>query len=161
MLNTLRELLIDQVQDLYDAEHRIIDALPRMAGAARANGLKSALVRHRKETQLHLDRLDQVFGLLGETPRGKTCRAMRGMVEEGDEALAEDANPAVRDASILAAAQRMEHYEIAGYGTVLSYAKILKQHDIVGLFEQTLSEEKLADGALSELADREVNVNAA
>ena len=160
-LESLRDLLIEQVQDLYDAEHRIVQALPKMAEAATSTGLKSAFSKHLKETQGHIARLEQVFGILGEEPKRKTCLATKGLIAEGDESIREDAEPAVRDAALIASAQRVEHYEIAGYGTVRAYARILKQHDIVGLFEQTLSEEKMTDDALSELAEREINLDAA
>lgn len=160
-LQSLRDLMIEQLQDLYDAEQRITKALPKMEKAANSSSLKAAFQKHLKETEGHVNRLEQVFEKLGEKARAKTCKAMEGIIAEGEETLKEKAEPDVHDAALIAAAQRVEHYEIAGYGTVRAYARLLKQDDCVRLLEQTLSEEKATDESLSELAETSINIEAA
>jgi len=160
-LDTLRELLVEQVQDLYDAEQQLTKALPKMAKAASSRELKAAFEKHLRETEGHVERLEKVFEALGEKAKAKTCKAMKGLIEEGSETMKEDAEPEVLDAALIAAAQRVEHYEIAGYGTVRSYARLLKETKCVSLFEATLNEEAATDQALTQLAEGVINVQAA
>jgi ferritin-like metal-binding protein YciE len=160
-LESLRDLLIEQVQDIYDAENRIAKALPKMAKAARSPQLKQAFEKHLEETKGHVQRLEQVFDHLREKVKKKNCKAMEGLIAEGEETIKEDADPEVRDAALIAAAQRVEHYEMAGYGTVRAYAKLLKETKVVKLLEATFAEEKATDEALSDLAESTINVEAA
>jgi ferritin-like metal-binding protein YciE len=159
-LESLRDLLVEQLQDLYDAEHRIIKALPKMAKAATSSELKAAFEKHLTETEGQIERLDQVFTQLGEKAKKKACKAMQGLIEEGEETIKEDAEPEVKDAALIAAAQRVEHYEMAAYGTVRAYAKQLKEPAVVKLLEATYQEEEATDEALSELAESAINVEA-
>jgi len=159
-LESLRELLIEQLQDLYDAEQRITKALPKMEQAATSPELKAAFRKHLGETENHVKRLEQVFTQLGQSAKARTCKAMEGIIAEGEETIKENADPEVRDAALIASAQRVEHYEMAGYGTVRAYARLLKQEDSVRLFGQTLSEEKATDEALTELAESTINLQA-
>jgi ferritin-like metal-binding protein YciE len=160
-LESLRDLFVEQLQDLYDAEHRIIKALPKMAKAATSAELKAAFQKHLTETEGQIDRLDQVFDGMGMKAKKKTCKAMQGLIEEGEETIKEDAQPEVRDAALIAAAQRVEHYEMAGYGTVCAYAKLLKEKTALKLLQATLAEEKATDEALTELAESTINLEAA
>ncbi len=159
-LESLRDLLVEQLQDLYDAESRITKALPKMAKAATSPALKAAFEKHLRETEGQVKRLEQVFEALGETAKTKTCKAMQGLIAEGEETISENAEPEVRDAALIASAQRVEHYEMAGYGTVRSYAKLLKEDACARLLEQTLEEEKATDEALTTLAESTINVEA-
>jgi ferritin-like metal-binding protein YciE len=158
--DSLRTLLIEQVQDLYDAEQRITKALPKMEKAATSTELKAAFRKHLTETEGHVKRLEKVFSELGQSAKGKTCKAMEGIIAEGEETIKEVSDPEVRDAALIAAAQRVEHYEMAGYGTVRAYARLLKQDQSVKLFEQTLAEEKATDESLTQLAESMVNIAA-
>src|ERR1700745_2682350 len=124
-LSTLEDLFIDELKDLYKAETQLLEALPKMAKAASSKKLKAGFEKHLKQTEGHLDRLEQIFEELEASPRGKKCKAMEGLVAEGAEVIEEDAEPEVKDAALIAAAQRVEHYEIAGYGCVRTYAKLL------------------------------------
>lgn len=151
-LNNLQDLLIDQLQDLYNAEKQLVKALPKMAKASSNPELREAFESHLQETQGHVDRLERAFEALGVRARGKTCYAMKGLVEEGEEAIKENAPDSVKDASLVAAAQRVEHYEIAGYGTARSFARSLGQDEVAELLQQTLSEEVKADKTLTELS---------
>ena len=160
-LESLRDLLVEQLQDLYDAENRITKALPKMAKAATSPALKAAFEKHLRETEGQVTRLEQVFEALGEKAKTKTCKAMQGLIAEGEETMDENAEPEVLDAALIASAQRVEHYEMAGYGTVRSYAKLLKEDAIVRLLEQTLEEEKATDEALTTLAESSINIEAA
>jgi ferritin-like metal-binding protein YciE len=160
-LESLRDLLVEQLQDLYDAEHRITKALPKMAKAATSAELKAAFQKHLTETEGQVRRLEQVFEALGEKAKKKTCKAMQGLIEEGEETIKEDAEPEVRDAALIAAAQRVEHYEMAGYGTVSAYAKLLKETAVLKLLQATFAEEKATDEALTELAESTINLEAA
>jgi ferritin-like metal-binding protein YciE len=160
-LESLRDLLVEQLQDLYDAENRITKALPKMAKAATSPELRAAFEKHLAETKGQVERLEQVFEHLGEKAKKKTCKAMQGLIEEGEETIKEDAEPEVKDAALIAAAQRVEHYEMAGYGTVRAYAKLLKETKVVKLLEATFAEEKATDEALSDLAESTINVEAA
>jgi ferritin-like metal-binding protein YciE len=159
-LESLRDLLVEQLQDLYGAEHRITKALPKMAQATTSRELEPVFEKHLTETEGHIERLDKVPEHLGEKAKKKTCKAMQGLIEEGDETIKEDAEPQVKDAALIAAAQRVEHYEMAGYETVQSYAKLLKEPAVVKLLEATFAEEDATDEALSELAETTVNVEA-
>ncbi len=159
-LESLRDLLVEQLQDLYDAENRITKALPKMVKAATAPELKAAFEKHLAETETHVDRLEQAFEALGEKAKKKTCQAIKGIIEEGEETIKEDAEPEVRDAALIAAAQRVEHYEMAGYGTVCTYAKLLKERVVLQLLKQTMAEEVATDKALSELAESTINLQA-
>src|SRR4051812_8807098 len=124
-LEDLQDLFVDQLKDLYSAENQLAKALPKMAKAATNEELKNAFTTHLEETKGHAERLTQIFEKLGASPRGKKCKAMEGLIEEGKEAMEEDAEPEVMDAALIAAAQRVEHYEIAGYGTVRAYAELM------------------------------------
>ncbi len=160
-LATLRDLLIEQLQDLYDAEHRLTRALPKMAKAASSAELKAAFTKHLDETRGQIERLAEVFEQLGEKPKKKACKAMQGLIEEGEETIKEEADPEVKDAALIAAAQRVEHYEMAGYGTVRAYARLLKESTVMKLLDQTYKEEKATDEALSKLAESAINLGAA
>jgi ferritin-like metal-binding protein YciE len=159
-LESLRDLLVEQLQDLYDAEHRITKALPKMAKAATSPELKAAFQKHLTETEGQVRRLEQVFEALGEKAKKKACKAMQGLIEEGEETIKEDAETEVRDAALIAAAQRVEHYEMAGYGTVSAYAKLLKESAVLKLLQATFAEEKATDKALTELAESTINLEA-
>jgi ferritin-like metal-binding protein YciE len=156
-LNDLNDLLVDQLKDLYNAESQLTKALPKMAKKATNPDLKKAFETHLAETQNQISRLEQVFEALGEKPKGKTCHAMKGLIEEAQEVLSEDAEDAVRDAALIAAAQRVEHYEIAGYGTVRTYAESLGHTQAAKLLQQTLDEEGKTDKLLTQLAENCVN----
>src|SRR5581483_4292091 len=142
---TLRELFIDELKDLYSAENQLLKALPKMAKAATSPDLKKAFESHLKETQTQVDRLVQIFESLDASPKGKKCKAMEGLVEEGSEMMEEDAEPEVMDAALIAAAQRVEHYEMAGYGTVRTYARLLGDEQAAKLLQKTLDEEGQTD----------------
>ena len=159
-LNTLEDLLVDQLKDLYNAENQLVKALPKMAKAAFSEDLKQAFEGHLEETKGHVERLEKVFELLGLKARGKTCEAMKGLVKEGGEMISEDAEDSVKDAGLIAAAQRVEHYEIAGYGCVRTFARQLGHDEAARLLEETLNEEKGADEKLTAIAEGMVNVEA-
>jgi ferritin-like metal-binding protein YciE len=160
-IESLRELLVEQLHDLYDAEQRLTKALPKMAKAASSPQLKGAFKKHLTETEGHVTRLEQAFKSLDEKVSKKTCKAMQGLIAEGEDTIEEDAEPEVKDAALIAAAQRVEHYEIAAYGTVSAYAKLLERKDVLKLLQATLAEEKATDEALTELAESTINVEAA
>ncbi|MCC7448475.1 MAG: ferritin-like domain-containing protein [Anaerolineae bacterium] len=160
-LDTLRDLYVDHLRDLLDAEHQITKALPKMAKAASSPDLQKAFNDHLEQTQGHVQRLEQVFQSLGMAARGKKCKAMEGLIAEGQELMEEDAEPEVLDAGMIAAAQRIEHYEMAGYGTLRTYAQILGLKDQVKLLQQTLDEEGMADKLLTQIAERHINADAA
>ncbi len=157
---TLRELLIDELKDLYSAEKQITKALPRMAKAASSEKLRKGFQEHLAQTEEQINRLDRIFEELEESPRGKKCKGMEGLLQEGEELMQEDAQPDVMDAGLIAAAQHVEHYEIAGYGCVRTYANVLGMKKIAMLLEQTLEEEKATDQKLTKLAEA-INVQAA
>src|SRR5271170_5999769 len=156
---SLNDLYLQQLKDLHSAESQLIKALSKMAKAARNPDLRSALVEHLEQTKGHLERLKQVAEKLGKRLAGHTCAAMKGLIEEGSEWIGEDAAAEVMDAGIIAAAQRVEHYEMAGYGTVQTFAKLLGEKEAAELFTVTLNEEKAADKKLSLLA-KSINVKA-
>ncbi len=158
-MESLKELYVEELQDLYSAETQITKALPKMAKAATSPTLKDAFESHLEETREQIKRLDQIFENLGESSKGKTCEGMKGLLKEGDELMKEDADPEVLDAGLISAAQRVEHYEMAGYGTVRTYAELLGEDEAVALLEATLKEEKAADSKLSKVANK-INVQA-
>ena len=158
-LDSLRTLWIEEMRDLYNAENQLLKALPKMAKRASTPELKEAFESHLGETQTHVERLEEIFAKLGKKPGGKTCKAMKGLVEEGSEMLKEDGPDSVIDAGIIAAAQRVEHYEIAGYGCVRTYAQLLGEKKAVQLLQQTLDEEGETDKTLTKLA-KTINVEA-
>jgi ferritin-like metal-binding protein YciE len=150
----LKELYIDELKDLYSAENQLVKALPKMAKAASSDELRQGFEKHLEQTRGHVQRLEKIFQTLGESPKGKTCKGMQGLIEEGSEATEEDYDGSVLDAALIGAAQRVEHYEIAGYGTVRSMAETLGEDNHVSLLEETLEEEKETDEKLSELAEQ-------
>jgi ferritin-like metal-binding protein YciE len=152
-VGTIEELFIDELKDLYSAEKQITKSLPKLAKAATSPELKDAFESHLKETFGQIERLDRVFQILGKSPRGKTCNGMKGVLEEGAEVLEEtEKGSSVRDAALISAAQRVEHYEMAGYGCVREYATLLGQKEIAKLLDETLEEEKAADAKLGKVA---------
>lgn len=159
--NSLDELLVAQLEDLYDAEHRLVEALPKMADAASTSQLKTAFKDHLKETEKQVERLEQAFKKLGKDPKRETCQAMKGLIAEGDEMLQAKGDASVKDAALIAAAQRVEHYEMAGYGSARQFAKQTGHNDIAELLQQTLDEEGNADHKLTEVAESLVNPEAA
>ena len=158
-INSLRELYVEQLRDLYDAEHQLIKALPKMAKEASSDELRQEIEEHLDQTRGQAERLEQIFEQLGERPKGKKCKGMQGLIEEGEETLDEDMEEDTNDAAIIAAAQRVEHYEISGYGTARTYANLLGEKEAAELLEETLEEEKETDQKLTELAEQ-INVEA-
>jgi ferritin-like metal-binding protein YciE len=158
-LESLRDLYIEELNDLYSAENQLVKALPKMAKAATAKALKNGFQKHLKQTKEHVNRLEKIFDGLGVSPGNKTCKAMEGLIEEGDEVISEDADPDVKDAALIAAAQRVEHYEIAGYGCVRTYAQLLGNKRAAQSLQKTLNEEGATDKTLTTLA-RKINVEA-
>jgi ferritin-like metal-binding protein YciE len=158
-INSLHELYIQQLRDLYDAENQLVKALPKMAEAANSDELRQGFEEHLEQTKEHVQRLETIFEKLGEKPKGEKCKGMEGLVKEGSEVLEEDMQEDVKDAAIIAAAQRVEHYEIAGYGTVRTYANLLGEDEATSLLEKTLDEEKETDDKLTQLAE-DINVEA-
>lgn len=159
-LKTLHDLYVDELKDLYSAEHQILKALPKMAAAASNTKLAKAFTDHLKETEDQVARLDKIFKKLDVSPTGKTCKAMKGLLEEGKDVLDEDADPTVRDAALIAAAQRVEHYEMAGYGCVRTFARLLGEDSAADLLQETLDEEGATDKALTTLAESVINADA-
>ena len=160
-LNTLQDLFLDTLKDTYDAEHQITKALPKMAKATKNAELKKGFEQHLRQTEEHIKRLEQVFESMGKKATRKTCAGMKGLIEEGSELIKEDAEPEVLDAGLIAAAQKVEHYEISAYGTLSAYAKQLGQNNAIKLFQQTLEEEKMTDELLTQMAESSVNIQAA
>jgi ferritin-like metal-binding protein YciE len=158
---TLRELMIEELRDLYNAEKQLTKALPKLAKAASSDELRNLLETHLGETETHVERLEQAFEALGEKVRGKHCAGIAGIIEEGSDLLQEDFDGPVLDAGIIAGAQRSEHYEIAAYGSVMAWAKALGLSELASLLDQTLEEEKAADEKLTALAEGSVNAEAA
>jgi ferritin-like metal-binding protein YciE len=152
-VTNLSDLFYDTLRDIYWAEKHLVKALPKMAKAASNEELSEAILKHQAETEIHVERLDEVFGILGKAARAKKCEAMVGLSAEGDHVLEEVEDDAVRDVGIIGAAQAVEHYEIARYGTLAAWAKQLGLDDAADLLAQTLDEEKAADETLSDLAD--------
>jgi ferritin-like metal-binding protein YciE len=156
---SLRQLYVDELKDLYSAETQLVKALPKMAKASSSAQLRQAFEEHLRQTSEQVSRLEQIFDLLEEKPTGKKCLGMEGLVKEGSETMQENYDDAVMDAAIIGAAQRVEHYEIAGYGTARAFAELLGEDEHVSLIEQTLEEEKQADEKLTQLAE-EINAQA-
>ena len=157
---TLNELLIEELRDLYSVETQLSRALPRFSKAASNDELKQAFEDHGRQTATHLARLDRVMELLGANPRGKTCQAMEGLIAEAGEKMELDAEDEVRDVGLIAAAQKVEHYEIAGYGTVRTLAEVVGEDEVAKLLQETLDEESEADERLTDIAEL-VNAEAA
>lgn len=160
-LDSMETLFIDQMEDLYDAEQRLTKALPLMMNAAHDPLLKAAFDQHLHETQNQIKRLEQAFQMMGYKATSKTCHAMKGLVEEGSEVISAKGDPAVKDAALIAAAQRVEHYEISGYGTARTFAQRIGRDDVAQLLQQTLKEEEATDKKLTQLAESSVNLQAA
>ncbi len=156
-LENLEQLFLQELRDLYDAEDQITEALPKMIEAANHEELKSALQQHLEVTRQQIQRLENIFETLGEDASGQTCKGMKGVIKEGDDIVSQGGDHATVDAGIISAAQRVEHYEMAGYGTVRTYAELLGQKKIASLLQQTLDEEREADETLSQIA-RSVNL---
>ena len=161
-IDSLNDLLIDELQDIYDAEKRLTKAIPKMSKKATNDQLKMALDAHLGETEQQVERLERAFECLGESAKAKACAGMKGIIEEGDEHVGEDfEDDGLRDAVIIGSAQRVEHYEIAAYGTAIAHAKLLGEDDVVELLLESLNEEKAADEKLTEIAESVVNLDAA
>lgn len=159
-LESLEELFIHELKDLLSAERQLVKALPKMAKGAANERLKQAIEEHLEQTKGHVDRLEQVFKSINKSARAEHCKAMEGLIEEGSDLLKEEGDDAVKDAALIGAAQRVEHYEIAAYGTARTLAEILGHRDAVDLLQQTLDEEKETDEKLTQLAMSEINVEA-
>lgn len=159
-LESLKDLYIEQLKDLWSAETQLVDALPRMAEAASSPDLQRAFEEHLRQTQEHVRRLERIFKDLGESAGGHVCEGMKGLVREGEQMIRMKGEPAVLDAGLIAAAQRVEHYEISGYGTVRTYAELLGHDEHVTLLERTLNEEEETDERLTMLAESHVNEEA-
>jgi ferritin-like metal-binding protein YciE len=159
-METLEKLYINELRDLYSAENQLLKALPKMAKGASSAELKEAFENHLAETETHVERLEQIFKDLEENPKGKTCHGMKGLIEEGSEILEEEGEESVLDAGIIVAAQKVEHYEMAGYGSVRAFAQLLGQEEAAQLLETTLDEESKANELLNQLAETTVNAEA-
>ena len=159
-MDSLKDLYVDELKDLYSAENQLVKALPKMAKKASAPELKRAFQSHFEQTKVHVDRLEKIFKGLGEKPNGKTCKAMKGLVEEGKEIIEEDGDDSVLDAALIGAAQRVEHYEIAGYGVVRTFASLLGDDNAASILQRTLNEEGETDKKLTSLAESIINVEA-
>ncbi len=159
-ISTPHDLLVEELKDLYNAENQLLKALPKMAKAAENEDLKEAFTTHLKQTEGQVKRLDKIFKQLGEKPTGKKCHAMEGLIEEGKEILEEDYTPVIRDLALIVAAQKVEHYEIAGYGSARTLAELVEEDDIAELLQETLDEEGETDKLLTGIAES-INLEAA
>lgn len=159
-VETLRDFYVEELKDLYNAENQLIKALPKMVKAASSTDLKSAFESHLEETRGHVDRLETIFKGLDKSPKGKHCKAMEGILAEAEDVFLDDMPDNVKDAALIAAAQRVEHYEMAGYGCVRTYARLLGQPAAAELLDKTLQDEGDADKALTALAEATVNDDA-
>jgi len=159
-VNSLKELYVEELKDTYDAEKQIVKALPKMVKAASTPELQKAFEAHLEQTKGHVQRLEQIFQGLGEEPKAKKCDGMRGILEEGEEVVSEGSEGPVRDAGLIAGAQRVEHYEMAVYGSLKTWAEQLNDEQAAQLLEETLNEEKKADQKLTQIAESSVNTNA-
>ncbi|MDF2773830.1 MAG: ferritin-like protein [Geminicoccaceae bacterium] len=159
-MNSLQELYVEELKDIYNAEQQILKALPKMAKAASDRQLQRAFTQHEKQTQRQVKRLERIFRELGESPRGKKCKGMEGLIEEGQDLIKERPEPEVLDAGLIAAAQRVEHYEIAAYGTARTYAQQLGMPEQASLLQETLDEEGQTDKLLTALAESSINIEA-
>lgn len=157
--NLLKQLYVDELRDIYSAEHQLAKALPQMAKAATSPGLRAGFEEHLEQTKGHVQRLEKIFESLGESPKGKTCKGMQGLIDEGSEMIDEGLEVEELDAGLISAAQRVEHYEMAAYGCVRTYAKLLGESEAEGLLDETYNEEKETDEKLTELAES-INVEA-
>jgi ferritin-like metal-binding protein YciE len=157
--NELKELYIDELRDLYNAENKLVKALPKLAKAANSDQLRAGFEQHLEQTKGHVSRLEEIFEALDKEPSGKKCAGMAGLIKEGEEIMDEDFSEEVMDAALISAAQRVEHYEIAAYGCVSTWARLLGESEAGALLEKTLEEEKETDQKLTELAE-EINVEA-
>jgi ferritin-like metal-binding protein YciE len=160
-LNSLRDLLLEELRDLYNAEIQLTEALPKMAEAAGSADLRAAFEHHLDETEGHVSRLEKILETLSEKVSGETCEAMKGLIKEGELIINAEGDPDVRDAGLIGAAQRVEHYEIAGYGTARTLARRLGENEIASVLQHTLDEEGEADKKLTSIAESQVNVDAA
>jgi len=160
-METLQDLFHDELKDIYDAEHQLLQALPKMAKAATSEKLQAAFEEHLKQTEEHVRRAEEVFDIIGKKPSRKTCKAMKGLIEEGSEVIKEKMDPEVRDAALIASAQRVEHYEMAAYGCLRTWAELLDMKDAKKLLQTTLDEEGKTDDKLTKLAETGINVKAA
>ena len=159
-MESLHDLYLSELSDLYSAEKQIVKALPKMIAKTESPELRQALEDHLEETKGHVERLEQVFEMHGESPKRQKCKGMEGVLAEGDEMVGHDATPAVRDAAIISAGQRVEHYEMAAYGTVRTYAEQLGHGKAAAVLQKTLDEERAADEKLTSIATKRVNVEA-
>jgi len=159
-VNTLEDLFMEMVKDLYSAEKQLVKALPKMAKAAQSPDLQKAFKDHLSQTEGHVERLEQISAELESSPRGKKCVGMEGLVEEGNEIIQEDMDPDVRDAGLIAAAQKVEHYEIASYGALRTWAQQLGHDNAARLLQETLDEEGEANKKLTAIAESHVNMEA-
>jgi ferritin-like metal-binding protein YciE len=158
-MESLRELFVDELKDLYSAENQILKALPKMIKKASSSELKKGFESHLQQTKVHVERLDEIFQQLGKSPKGKKCKGMEGVIADGKEWMEEDAETEVMDAGLIGAAQHVEHYEMAGYGCVRTYAELLGLDDLAKLLQKTLDEERQTDEKLTTLAQK-INVAA-
>jgi ferritin-like metal-binding protein YciE len=158
---TLKDLFLDELRDIYDAENVIVKALPKMADASSSSELRSAFLQHLEQTKGHVTRLDLVFEGMGEKPKAKKCDGVRGIIDEGEELISQKGDQSVIDAGLIAGAQRVEHYEMAVYGSLRTWAQRLGNPQAVSLLEQTLNEEKEADSKLTQIAAQSINQQAA
>jgi len=156
-LESMQDLFLNELKDVLNAEKQLVQALPRLAKAAQSPQLQQAFTKHLRETEGHVQRLERIFQTLGETARGKKCKGMEGLIEEGKEILEEDGEPEVIDAALISAAQRVEHYEIAAYGCLRTYAQLLGNTEADRLLQQTLAEEEATDKALTALGEGGIN----
>lgn len=159
-VSTLNDLFVKELRDMYNGEKQLVKALPKMAKKANSPDLQKAIEKHLGETKNQVDRLERAFELLAVSERGPVCKGMKGILEEGSDVLEDAEEPDVSDAGMIASAQKVEHYEIASYGTLREYANVLGHSEIVGLLEKTLEEEKAADLKLSQLAEQGINAMA-
>lgn len=159
-MTTLEDLYTDMLKDLYSAEKQLVKALPKMAKAAQSSDLQRAFQEHLRQTEGHVERIERIFSELGGSPRGKKCMGMEGLVEEGSEVMSQKADPDVMDAGLIAAAQKVEHYEIGSYGTVRTWAERLGYNNAAKLLQQTLDEESAANEKLTQIAESHVNMEA-
>ena len=157
--DSLKKLYVDELKDLYSAENQLVKALPKMAKAASSEELRQGFEEHLEQTKGHVQRLEKIFSSLDESPKGKKCMGMEGLIKEGAEVMEEDFEDAVLDAALIGAAQRVEHYEIAAYGTVCEFAKLLDEPKHASLLQETLKDEKETDEKLTQLS-REINAQA-
>ncbi len=159
-LDTLEKLYVDELRDIYNAENQLLKALPKMAKGASSPDLKSGFEKHLRQTESHVERLEQIFAELDESPKGKTCHGMKGLIEEGSEILKEEGEDSVLDAGIIVAAQKVEHYEMAAYGSARTFARLLGQEKAAELLQTTLDEESETNESLNQLAENMVNPEA-